>query len=149
MREDRDERYSEIQLLGHQQKIHCLNRHILACFLPQRTDGRFAIEVGDVAAHDAASCELSGFLSLRGHVLETSPFPKHVPKRTFPAICLQKIIQPADVSPCCPGEQGGQNWKPSHMEKCLFIGLHLSLLDQMLGVGFSPPQWVLCSRGGF
>lgn len=31
--------------------------------------------------------------------------------------CLQEIIQPPDVSPCCPGEQGGQNLKSSHMGK--------------------------------
>lgn len=93
MREDCNKRwrlsavYSEIQHLRHQEEIHCLNRHILAHFLPQRTDGRFAVEVGGVEAQVGASSELSGVVSL---LLETSPFQKHVPRHTFPAICCRK-----------------------------------------------------------
>lgn len=46
----------------------------LARSLSQRTDGRFVVEVGDVAVRDGASSDLNGMVSLKIHILlETTP----------------------------------------------------------------------------
>lgn len=51
-----------------------MSNTFLAHSLPQRTDGRFVVEVGDVAVPDGASSEWNGMVSLKIRILlETLP----------------------------------------------------------------------------
>lgn len=141
--------YSEIQHLRHQEQIHCLNRHILAHFLPQREDGKFAVEVGDVAAHDGASSELSGAVSLKGHVLlESSPSKNTSPNAHFLQFACRKSFSHQMSLHAVLANKEGKTGSQSYGKTLIYRFALLSLLNKMLGIGFSPSPWILCFRGG-
>lgn len=134
--------------MRHQEELHYLSRPILAHFFAPRNGWKvrsWSRRCGSTAPH-----KLSGVTSLKGHVLlETPPSQKHLPRHSSPAVCLQEIIQPPDVSP------SKLEVKP-YGKITLFIDLHSCLCQTRRlelafhhlaghsapGVGFEASPWV-------